>query len=623
MKKMFNLTLLALLLLALVPLTASAQEEVVCAEEITVQKDDWLSKYADKYLGNVQSWPAIMAWNNKAAQANPDKYDKIGNADLIVVGWSICVPSAEDADAFLAEYDPSKPEMLFAGSEGGTLVIGTGAGSFDRMDPNVTTMTPVGNITILMADPLLWQVDTGKFAPGLATEWTVNEDATEYRFKLRDDVKFHDGTPLNAEAVKFMFDRIADPEWKSQMAFSLIGPYKETEVINDYEFVVRFNSPYAPFLDSVSQPYLAPVSPTMVEEQGVEGFGLTTFAGTGPYMLESMVIDSEYVLTRNPDYDWGPAEWGMNKPAKLDKIIFKPIAEEATQVAALLTGEIDYLDEVPPVDWPDLVANPDINTVAIEQAGMGEALMFNHENPPTDELAIRRAMQLAMDKEGMIATVKNGIGTPACSLVTKVTYGFCPELCDMYTFDLDAANQVLEDAGWVDSDGDGIREKDGQPLVVHHYFRGDIPAWVDMGAFAKDNFAKIGIDYELHGLTSSGYFDAVRSGQHNTQGWWEKTTDPDMFIRGVLHSSNAGGGTNRNNLRDPEMDAMVDEAAGEPDVEKRAQLYCELLKEVKDQAHMEIWIDPMGLFAHRADLSGIEYYMAGSFPYYASAFYTE
>ncbi len=125
MKKVFGLTLLVLLVLALVPLAASAQEGIVCAEEVTVQKDDWLSKYADKYLGNFQSWPAIMAWNNKAAQAESDKYDKIDNADLIVVGMSLCVPSAEDAEAFLANYDPGKPEMLFAGGEGGQVVVGS------------------------------------------------------------------------------------------------------------------------------------------------------------------------------------------------------------------------------------------------------------------------------------------------------------------------------------------------------------------------------------------------------------------------------------------------------------------------------------------------------------------
>jgi glucose/mannose transport system substrate-binding protein len=125
MKKMLSLTVLVLLLLALVPLPSGAQEGVKCAQEVVVQKNDWLSKYADKYLGNVQSWPAIMAWNNKAAAAEPDKYDKIENADLIVVGWSICVPSAEDAEAFLATYDPSKPELLYAGGAGGQLVVGS------------------------------------------------------------------------------------------------------------------------------------------------------------------------------------------------------------------------------------------------------------------------------------------------------------------------------------------------------------------------------------------------------------------------------------------------------------------------------------------------------------------
>jgi len=125
MKKTISLMLLVLLLLALVPVFASAQEGVTCAEEVVVQKDDWLSKYADKYLGNVLSWPAIMAWSNQAAAAEPDKYDKIENPDLIVVGWSICVPSAEDAEAFLATYDPGKPEALYAGGEAGQLVVGS------------------------------------------------------------------------------------------------------------------------------------------------------------------------------------------------------------------------------------------------------------------------------------------------------------------------------------------------------------------------------------------------------------------------------------------------------------------------------------------------------------------
>jgi glucose/mannose transport system substrate-binding protein len=126
MKKLLNLTLMAILLLTLMPMAASAQGPVTCQEEVTVQKDDWLSKYADKYFGNVSSWPAIMALHNQAAQADPQKFpDKIVNADVLEVGWTICIPTEQEANAFLATYDPSKPELLYAAGAAGKLVVGS------------------------------------------------------------------------------------------------------------------------------------------------------------------------------------------------------------------------------------------------------------------------------------------------------------------------------------------------------------------------------------------------------------------------------------------------------------------------------------------------------------------
>jgi hypothetical protein len=110
--------LFAILLVVLLPAAAGAQEGVSCEEEVVVAKDDWLSKYADKYFGNVLSWPAIMAWTNQAAAAEPDKYARIENADVIAVGWTVCIPSAEDAEAFLADYDPGKPSCSLLAAKG-------------------------------------------------------------------------------------------------------------------------------------------------------------------------------------------------------------------------------------------------------------------------------------------------------------------------------------------------------------------------------------------------------------------------------------------------------------------------------------------------------------------------
>jgi glucose/mannose transport system substrate-binding protein len=126
MKKLFNLTIVFVLLLTLLPAVASAQEPVSCQEEVSVQGDDWLSKYADKYLGNVLSWPAVMALHNQAAEADAAKFpNKIVNADVLEVGWTVCIPSTEAADAFLATYDPNKPEMLYASGASGQLVVGS------------------------------------------------------------------------------------------------------------------------------------------------------------------------------------------------------------------------------------------------------------------------------------------------------------------------------------------------------------------------------------------------------------------------------------------------------------------------------------------------------------------
>src|SRR5258705_8363343 len=121
-----------------------------------------------------------------------------------------------------------------AAAQGKTELVFGVSNNVDPLDPNVTTFSSVGIIMAHVFDPLVWQDPLGTFHPGLATEWSVNDDASEYTFKLRQDVTFHDGTPFNAQAVKFTFDRIVNPDTKSQTAFSLIGPYKETEIVDDY-----------------------------------------------------------------------------------------------------------------------------------------------------------------------------------------------------------------------------------------------------------------------------------------------------------------------------------------------------------------------------------------------------
>jgi peptide/nickel transport system substrate-binding protein len=482
----------------------------------------------------------------------------------------------------------------------------------DTLDPNVTTFSTVGVIMGHVFDTLVRQYPLGEFHPGLATEWSVNDDATEYSFTLRDDVTFHDGTPLNADAIKFTFDRIVDPDTQSQMAFSFIGPYMETEVVSDTEIIVKFSEPFAPFLDSASQPQLGIVSPTAVAELGEE-FGLSTVVGSGPYMLESYTPESEVVLARNDDYNWGSEDiFGMGGPGNFERITFKLILEPGTRLAALESGEVDFIDDVPELDVARLQDDPNVEIVQVEQPGHGWSLMMNAENSPTDELAVRQAIAMASDKQGMIDVVFNGFGTPACSPLTKVMFAYSDIGCQQLPYDPDAAGATLDEAGWVMNDETGVRERDGEALALEHWFRAESSVGSAMATFMQADLSQYGIQVNLNGASASGYFDAVRAGEHNTQNWWDTQTDPGAVMRTLYHSSNADGGTNRNRYRNDTMDTLIAEAAGASDSEQRATLYEEIQQLVADDVVMVFYNDPFLLFGHSPALTGV-IYMGGGF----------
>jgi peptide/nickel transport system substrate-binding protein len=513
--------------------------------------------------------------------------------------------------------------LMPAAAQGNTELVYGINNNVDTLDPNVTSFSSVGIIDGHVVDPLVWQDPLGTFHPGLATEWSVNADATEYTFKLRNDVKFHDGTPFNAEAVKFTFDRIVNPDTKSQTAISLIGTYKETEIVDDYTVKIHFSSPFAPFLDSVSQPYLGIVSPTAVQQMGAD-FGQKSIVGTGPFKVESYTPDSEVVLVRNDDYNWGSADvFGTSGPSKFSKITFKIIQEPATRLAALESGSAsggaDFIDDVPPTDVERLKQEGNVNVLEIEQPGHGWSLMMNVEKPPTDDVAVRKAIALASDKQGMIDTVFNGFGTPGCSPLTKVMFAYDPASCDYLPYNPDQAGKILDDDGWKLNSTTGIREKDGAPLVIQHYFRSDNPLGQAMATFMKADLAKVGIDVELNGLARAGYFDAVRTGQHNTQNWWDTQTDPDGVVRTLFHSSNADGGTNRNRYKSPEMDKLIDEAAGSSDPAKRVELYKEIQKLADDDAVMVYYNDPYLLYGSIPTLENVKYLGGGTLPNFYGA----
>ena len=496
---------------------------------------------------------------------------------------------------------------------GGELIYGL-TNRFDTLDPNVTTFTDVGRIAIHIFDPLVWQPSAGEFVPGLAEKWEVATTADEYTFHLRSGVKFHDGTDFNAEAVKFTWDRIVDPELKSQTAFSLIGPYDSSEVVDPLTVTAKFKTAFAPFLGSCSGPNLAPVSPAAVQQYGPD-FG-THPVGTGPFKFESYETDNQVRLVRNPDYNWGPSFLNEG-PALLDAITWRIIPEPATRVAALKSGEVLFIQDVPTQDVESLKGDSSLTVLEAPSAGSGESMMINVTREPTNDVRVRQALQWGVDKQGMNQAVWRGLYQPTNSPLSANMFGYDPATEDMYSYDPEKAGALLDEAGWT-LDGD-VRKKDGQELVLGLYYRSDNADSVAMATFLQAMYAAIGVKVELNGLAQAGYFNAVRAGEHHLQFWWESATDPDV-LRILFHSSNADGGTNRNRYKDAEMDQLLDQAAGSTDPEVRKQLYAQIQKKALDEAIMVFFANVVNFYAYqKGKVEGVYLDWSGNFPLFHGA----
>ena len=498
-----------------------------------------------------------------------------------------------------------------------TLTFGISSG-VDTLDNTATTFSSVEIIVGHVFDTLVKQQPLGVYHPGLATDWSVSDDATEYIFNLRDDVTFHDGTPFNAEAVKYTFDRIVDPDTKSQMAFSFIGPYAESEVLSDYSIAVRFSSPNAAFLDGVSHPQLGPVSPTAVEALGAD-WGFSGIVGTGPFAFESYVPDSEVVMVKNADYSWGNADvFGRSGPTDIDRLVFKILTDPGTRLAALESGEVDMINGVPGLDVARLDESEDFVVTQYDQAGHGYSFMFNQIKSPTDELAVRRAIAQAIDIDIMQDIVYDGLGSRACSALTKSMFGWTDAFCQANPYNPEAAGAILDEAGWVMNDETGIRERDGAPLTIEHWSP-DRPLSAATAQFLAEDMAALGVDFQINLADIAAYLTVVRAGEHNTQQWWDTQTDPDGVFRTLYHSSNAGGGTNRNNYVNADMDAMIDAAVGIGDLDARAAAYAEIQQKLAEEVVMVYFNDPVVLYASTPDVHNVTILGGGFVPNFYSA----
>ncbi len=479
------------------------------------------------------------------------------------------------------------------------------------IDPHIDASSELGIPLTSIYDPLVWLTPEGTFVPGLARSWDISEDGSIYTFHLRGDVTFHDGTAFDAEAVRFSLDRIADPETQSRKAGGMLGPYSHTEVVDERTVRVHFNEPYAPFLASLSTVYLAMVSPEAVSTWGDE----YQFhqVGTGPFMLEEYVPKDHLTLVRNPDYDWAPAFFDHQGPPKLGEVTFRFYTDPATRVLALESGEADVMGEIPPQDAVRLDNSPDYDLVPVPVPGQPLQFFMNSRRAPVDDLRLRQALNYAVDRQAIVQTIFQTYSPPAYGPLCRSTWAYDPAVESMYAYDPGRAGQLLEEAGWTDSDGDGIRDREGEPLELETILMGwgYIP---EVAQMLQDQLKDVGVGMTTRQTTFSNALGDVAQGSYHLAPFLFSYSDPDI-LRTTFHSSNVEGGFNWSKVSDTQLDAWLEQGKQATDEAARRETYAQIQRYIMEEALILPIRDYVNLNAAATKVQGLRYDRQGWFPW--------
>jgi peptide/nickel transport system substrate-binding protein len=599
-KKLISLLILAILIVGLLPAAAVAAPPPQEGGKVyTVQKDDWLSRLAEKEYGDVFAFPAIVYYTNLKA-AEDSTFSRIVDPNLIEVGWTIYLPTAEEAAAFL-------------GGAGGTFIFGRGGDSV-QLDPAIVTDGESFRVTGQCLEPLYqYQPGSTKPIPALATKCTPNADSTEWTCNLRQGVKFHDGTDFNADAVIFNFERwrfTTNPyhfesqvfEYYEYMWFGFDDDSVITSVEKIDDFTVKFvlNVPLAPFLANLAMDMFAISSPAAIEQYG-EDYGLPSVGcvGTGPFKFVEWVEGDHITVAANDDY------WG-GRPL-VDEIVWRVIPDDSARFLALRAGDIHALETATAEDVLAAEADPDLYVLARPALNTGY-LAFNYRIKEFQDKRVREAVAHAINRQGLVEAFLGSYGEVATNFLPPLIWGHNDAIQD-WVYDPDMSKQLLADAGFPDglsevTIAEDIADNEGNvvyaagdkiPLSLYYMpvTRFYYPSPKEIGEAMAADLAKAGIhaQLELAGDWPT-YLGLRRTGQLvglYMLGWGGDNGDPDNF-----HNYFFGGLSSADEVKEPdaregfyanqEVATLCYEGAVNPNQPEREKIY----KQIEQLLHDDV-----------------------------------
>ncbi|MEI7845726.1 MAG: ABC transporter substrate-binding protein [Chloroflexota bacterium] len=486
-------------------------------------------------------------------------------------------PAATEAPAAPAATDVP---AVSADPSGGTLNLGLGSEP-ETLDPGDAVYVQEQFVLINLFDSLLSTAPDATLHPGLALSWTPNADYTEFAFKLRQDVKFHDGTPFTAQAVKASFDHIVSADVLESGGKTLLVDHKytETTIADDFNVTVKFAASYPTFLRDAGRQWLSISSPAALTKYGKD-YGRNP-VGTGPFKFVKWDAQSQIVLERNPDYNWAPEFAAHKGAAYLDQVVFRILPEAATRLTALQTGELQVVSEPPALDAIDMAGSGQAVVKTFAQPGIPAIMMINTEAEPTNDLNVRKAMILSINQEELAQTAFKTLGLPSYSVLSPTTWSFDEKSASLYRFNLEEAGRLLDESGWKDTNADGIREKGGKNLTLDYITS---PVWEEaFNELLSGYLQKAGFEVKMRAMDDAGIASEAAAAKYSFLYMYWTRADPSP-LRILFHSSNIKGGSAYTRFSNPELDAALADGDTQTDENVRKQDYVTAQKIIMENA---------------------------------------
>ena len=579
MKKYFyliNVFLLLTIILSLAPTAAQAQE-IACESEVTVQADDWLSKLAEKFYGDPLAFPAIVAATSAKA-ATDDGFNTLNNPDVIEVGWKLCIPSSADAEALLTGSFATEQAS-------GTIVVAL-TGAPTSLDPADHRSRQSETVIRNMFDGLVTRDTRSGVHLELAEELNWVDEAT-LEVKLRQGVMFHNGQEMTSDDVVFTFNRVIQenaieyPEPHTSPRKGLIAPLESVEKVDDYTLRFNFNGVWPPAMQLLVHQQIVPKA--YIEEVGTEGF-IANPIGTGPFKFVEGQLDDQIVLERFADYWGGAPDLTPVGPAQVERVVFRVIPEASTRVAALLAGEVDIIQGVPPelIDTLNLTEGVEVKTAAGTQP---QWLQLNVSDPLFADVNVRQALNYAVDKDLIIEAIYGGRAVPLPGPLSPFN-NFVNQSLTSYPYNPDKALELLAAAGWSDSDGDNILDKEGQPLA---FTIDTLEQWRPLAEGVAGMFREIGIDAGVRFWEYSVVKDQLLACERQAfmDDWGDSAFDPVGHFEAKWHTFVEGEPYGRGNFMcysNARVDELIKAGETEADQSARQAIYDEAQQLVYDDA---------------------------------------